>query len=116
MKASWLHGLILVLLVALSPLKAEAMDAAMPTSDNSMLSLCDSATASEPCCECCVDCDDLAMLGACSLLCVSHSGLAVSSVSTVAPAVGSSLLTGANCWACRVIPPDPHPPKAAAII
>jgi hypothetical protein len=116
MKACWLHGIVLALLVSLNPLAAQAMDASMATSDHSMPSLCDSSPASEPCCECCPDCDDVAALGACSLLCVNHSGLTGASIDFNNPEFGGSLLTWATCWTDHTIPPDPYPPKAAVII
>ncbi len=113
MKVCWLQGFILVLLVSLSPLTAQAMPTAMAMPDHSMSSVCYSTPAPE---SCCVDCDHLATLGVCSLFCVSHSGLTDGSACIQVSEVGDSLLPSANDWAHRTIPPDPHPPKAAVII
>jgi hypothetical protein len=116
MKFSWLHGIVLALLVSLSPLTAQAMQSAIATPDHAVPSDCDYASSPEFCCECCSDCDDVAALGACSLLCVNHSGLTGTSIIFAVPKVGDPLLTWANCWAHRTIPPDPYPPKAAVIV
>ena len=116
MITSWLHGIVLALLVSLSPLTAQAMQSAMATPDHPVPSDCDYASSPEFCCACCADCDDAAALGACSLLCVNHSGLTGTSINFAVPKVGDPLLTWASCWAHRIIPPDPHPPKAAVIV
>ncbi len=116
MKVCWLHGIVLALLVNLSPLTVQAMHSAMVMPEHAVPSNCDYASSPENCCECCADCDKMAAIGACSLFCLNHSGLTGASINFAIPEVGVSLPTWANCWAHRTIPPDLHPPKSAVIV
>ncbi|HEX9770365.1 MAG TPA: hypothetical protein VGA50_14425 [Kiloniellales bacterium] len=106
-----LLGLILALIVNLGPLAAQAMDRSMVMPGQSMPSNSISALDS-PSCECCPDCDGLAVLGACSLLCVNHPGSMTASAAILVSEIGHSVPPWANNWTDRTFPPDLHPPRA----
>ncbi len=116
MKTCWLPGIVLALLVSLSPLTGQAMHSAMVVPDHAVPLNCDFASSPVNCCECCTDCDEIAVRGACSLFCATHSGLTGASINSAISEVGVSLPTRTNCWAHRTIPPDLHPPKLAVIV